>query len=250
MQRRSFDWSFVGKAIDPKGIICAEKKFRLEKMLAVTLTPMGGNLVLNKALERDNFATLKENEKNFNKWFSQISPWTPDTVARDKAAWLRVMGVPAHIWGEYSFKQVSLLQGLYIAMDDSTREMTRLDFGRVLISTSSPKFINRVVEVRVNNVTYSIRLQEVSFTTDWKYYLSEGSLSEEDGSLADSSFLVPKTEFTAEIGAEEMQRLNREISNPLFGKATSPVNKGGCSCNWDAEFGGLMAKSWGYHCHL
>lgn len=50
--------------------------------------------------------------------------------------------------------------GSFISLDDSTRNKLRLDVGRVFITTHEPGVINKVVEVKVNDVDFSICLVE------------------------------------------------------------------------------------------
>lgn len=68
-----------------------------------------------------------------------IRPWEPNIVAKSRAAWVRVLGAPANIWGEEFFKQVTQLFGTFISIDTSTKEKTRLDFGRALFMTLVPE---------------------------------------------------------------------------------------------------------------
>lgn len=82
-------------------------------------------------------------------------------------------GSPAHIWGEDFFKTVAQLLGRYVTIDDSTRDKVRLDVGRVLITTGNPDIINRVLEINVNGMLYSIRVMEESFGDNYNRFYSD-----------------------------------------------------------------------------
>lgn len=69
--------SFMGRTVDPVGIHCIRKKFDLDYLLSVTLTPMGGNLVLMHALDGVNFEeVLHDKRKVFERWFSELGHGT------------------------------------------------------------------------------------------------------------------------------------------------------------------------------
>lgn len=78
---------------------------------------------------------------------------------------------------------------------------------RVLIVATTPDFINRVLDVKVNGTVYSIRILEESFgekynrfPPDWKYQLSAGSSSENDESVERESLVVSETELDGVVG--------------------------------------------------
>lgn len=146
---------------------------------------------------------------------------------------MKILGAPTHIWGEQFFMQMSQTVGVFVSIDESTKDKVRLDYRRALITTAVTYFINKVVEVKVNDLTYSIRLLEESFgdnydrfLSDWKYQNSVGSSLEDDKSTTNSMLVVAETDLTAAVGAEDMQRLNLELSNPGFGKVKSLKDKG------------------------
>lgn len=145
----------MGWAVDPEGIICIRKKFFLEGLLSVNLTPMGGNLVLIRSIAGERIEdTIRDRDKEFSQWFKEIRLWNPNLIAKERTMWLKITGVPAHVWGENIFKHISQLMGTFVALDESTRDKARLDVGRVLITTSIPNTINKVVEVKVNGIIH------------------------------------------------------------------------------------------------
>lgn len=150
---------------------------------------------------------------------------------------MKILGVPVHAWKENFFEHVAQLVGTFISIDESIREKVRLDCARALITTSVLEIINRVVEVKVNGITYSIQMLEESFgdnfssfLTDWKYQISEGVSSEDDESMADNVLMVPETELLSDCRDEDLTRLHKEFSNSNFGKATNSEVKLSAAC--------------------
>lgn len=49
--------------------------------------------------EEDISFSLNEAD-SLSKWFEDIRPWDPRSVARERLVWLNVTGVPVHAWLE------------------------------------------------------------------------------------------------------------------------------------------------------
>lgn len=75
-------------------------------------------------------------------------------MSRERLIWLNVTGVPVHAWREDFFQMMVQTVGRYGAMDEGTRRKSRLDIGKILISTSYPRIINRTVVVKINDLRF------------------------------------------------------------------------------------------------
>lgn len=146
-------------------------------------------------------------------------------MAKERSIWLKFLGVLANVWGEDFFMRTAQLMGTFVTIDDSTRDMVRLDVGRVLIFTKVPEIINKKLEIKVNGVVFSIRILEEpsgdnfnSFYTDWKYQCSEGDTSDEDDSLQGSVLGVPETVLSGELRDDDLQRLREKFQTGILEK--------------------------------
>ncbi|GKV02932.1 hypothetical protein SLEP1_g15306 [Rubroshorea leprosula] len=74
---------------------------------------------------------------SLGQWFEEIKPWTPTTVATERFAWIRCLGLPLHAWKLKYFQSFGNLWGTFVSLDDSTSGKKRLDAARFLISTSN-----------------------------------------------------------------------------------------------------------------
>lgn len=77
-------------------------------------------------------------------------------VPRERTVWLRVSGVPVNAWSEEFFKYMFVLVWVFVRVDAAILEKLRLDFGRVLVSVTNPKYINKTVKVKINSDVLSI----------------------------------------------------------------------------------------------
>lgn len=89
---------------------------------------------------------------------------------------LRIYGTPLHAWNEMFFKICVSQFGRFIRADDCTVDKARLDFARVLVSTTSLEVVNLLSEVVIDGRVHSVKLVE-----EWGCNLGEDAfLSEEE----------------------------------------------------------------------
>lgn len=55
------------------------------------------------------------------------------------------------------------LIGRYEFLDEATKDMSRLDIGRIQVSMSSPEPVNKMVNIMINNMVFSVTLVEKVF---------------------------------------------------------------------------------------
>lgn len=144
---------------------------------------------------------------SLSKWFVVIKEWSPSVVFKERREWLNIMGVPTHAWGEDIFKNLAHLAGSYVGVDDSTRLKRRMDVGRVLISASSSEVVNRMVNIKINNKVFVVRMVEKPFSEELFFVKSNRKtcileVSSSDTSTFgfeafDSLELVPETKFSS-----------------------------------------------------
>ncbi|MCH91686.1 DUF4283 domain protein, partial [Trifolium medium] len=122
---------------------------------------MGGRKVFIQLTEdEDLWALIKDADDYFNHWFVKIREWSPTEVSVERVAWIRIYGIPAHVWKEDFFKMIVESFGELLMLDDDTSHRRRFDFARVLIKTSSSYFINQLEKVKIDNNFFVLRFLE------------------------------------------------------------------------------------------
>jgi hypothetical protein len=112
----------------------------------------------------------------FGMFFNNIHMWSAEDVKYEQGAWVRLYGVPFHAWNEVFFKLCVMDVGRFVRADACTVDKTRIDFARILISTTQLDIVNSSSDFIIDGGNYSIKLVE-----EWGWNLGEDAfLSEEE----------------------------------------------------------------------
>jgi hypothetical protein len=110
-------------------------------------------------------------------FLSDVQKWSSKKLRYERGAWVRVYGTPAHAWNINFFKLCVSECGKFVRADDCTLDRGRIDYARVLITTTSLEVLNLSTDVLVDGSTFSIKLVE-----EWGCNLGEDAfLSEGEG---------------------------------------------------------------------
>lgn len=156
---------YVGYVHEPDIVQTIQDKIKDVGLLSMFVLPMGGDKVSIQTMEGGDFEELaKDAESMMKDWFSDITRWSPQEVAKKRYTWVRCQGVPLHAWKGDFFKYVVSGIGRYVSMDTNTASKRLLDIARVLIQTSFWETVNTIVKIQVNGIVFSVCLLEEPFT--------------------------------------------------------------------------------------
>jgi len=108
---------------------------------------------------------------------------------------LRVYGTPIHAWNENLFRLCVSGNGRFIHADECTVNKARLDYARILVSTSHLEILNTTSECVIDGKKYVIKLVE-----EWGYVLGEDAFMTEVDSSPEES-----CNPNDDVGLEEVQ---------------------------------------------
>ena len=78
---------------------------------------------------------VKDNVLFFEKWYPRVGCFCNGTDANE--AWVRVLGLPLHFWSHKVFKLIGDGCGEFIAVDENTDSMAKLQWVRILVKVVS-----------------------------------------------------------------------------------------------------------------
>jgi len=131
----------------------------------------------------------------FSMLFSSALKWSVEEVRYERGAWLRVYGTLVHAWNENFFRLCVSGYGRFIHAKECTVDKARLDYARILVSTSHLEILNMTYECVIDGRKYVIKLVE-----EWGCHLGEDALM----TVVDSS---PEASCNPndDVGLEEVQ---------------------------------------------
>jgi hypothetical protein len=137
--------------------------------------------------------------------FTAIAKWIPDPKLEGRRIWVRFFGIPPHVWGWNCLQKIVNSFGRLVSLDVNTEKQLRFDVARVEVVVSSWDFFEKLVEIKVEDVTFSIQVVEERFGD---VVLGEVKSSESnlycDGSVEGSErSLVPSTGGVVSDGGSE-----------------------------------------------
>lgn len=183
--------AMVGEVITPGKSYYIQDELAQQGVFAIKATPMGSNLVLLEGdSDEGNFNDFIEEARDWlYQWFKWIRPWKPTDVDPERVSWLRCYGIPVHAWNSLFFSKLTACVGEFVCADENTEKRRSLDVARLMVRTQSAELINRVINVRINNVPFSIKIAEDwSGPLQWRNKDSSGTLMKEYSSSSEDDF--------------------------------------------------------------
>lgn len=135
-------------------------------------------------------------------------------VAKRRRVWVKLLGVPLHVWEERCFKDMGNFIGEFIDFDIVNTERKRLDEVRLLIYTTQFSFINKKFFLKVVGEMFEVWVVEDQSQS------YEEVLEEEDVSV-ESDFRGGEEELrrtVAEVGGDKPVALSDDATS---GEGTS-----------------------------
>ncbi|MCI04352.1 RNA recognition motif, partial [Trifolium medium] len=152
--------SYVGRLGNGVNVRSLQTKLSLTGMQSVRVVTMGGGLVL---IFRSSGEEVCEPIRNKGWWggmLVDIKRWTPNIVSAKRDLWVSLYGIPLHAWGESTFRAVASRCGVFVDVDDVTRNRLRLDVARMKIESSICGCVDFSIKLVVQGASYMVRVVE------------------------------------------------------------------------------------------
>jgi hypothetical protein len=120
-------------------------------------------ILLNSSLEGEIQRAYESNKSWWEMWFLSLTPWRPNLRPRGRRIWVRLFGVPLHIWSWEGFKKIIWRYGTLVNLDPETLEQSRFDVARALITVTFWEMVDEIIEVKVDDEVFTIRMIEERF---------------------------------------------------------------------------------------
>ncbi|GAU18663.1 hypothetical protein TSUD_124960 [Trifolium subterraneum] len=158
---KELESSFVGKLALKVEIRRIKTILFMEGLSHISVTDMGRDLVLIFSPKVGEVEKLWNSKADWIRYyFKEVNPWLPSSFVDRRDLWVKVYGIPLHVWSENLFKVIRGKYGEFLDYDDCTASRAKLDIARIKISTSFRGFIDDPLNIMALGVTYSLRVVE------------------------------------------------------------------------------------------
>jgi hypothetical protein len=165
--------SYVGKLAVNIEVYRIRTILFMEGLAHISVTDMGRKMVLIHSPKKGEIAKMwKDRIEWISYYFREVQPWSPNCFADRRDTWVKVYGIPLHIWGENLFKAIGGKYGEFLDFDNNTAAKTCIK-----ISTDFRSAIDDPVIARALGVNYTLRVVEEKVIEQGFY---QGELMEDE----------------------------------------------------------------------
>jgi len=185
----SLKGSFVGYLRNHGRGDSIQNSMRMEGIYKIKVTSLRGLMVL---LQSDVVGEILRAAGNHSLWwnaqFKELKPWTLNKVPSRRVVWLKIYGLPIHVWEEESFKLIRAQFGIFMDFDEETVSRKRLDVARIKVFPDKMGWINDQLVIKVVGEVYVLTVVEGGGATaevkavdgvEWDVRLEAASREEE-----------------------------------------------------------------------
>ncbi|WJX20200.1 hypothetical protein P8452_09784 [Trifolium repens] len=209
---KKLEGSYVGTLQQIANVECIQTTLWMEGFQQITATPMGMDLILlSSHVEGEIQRAYESNKAWWERWFLSLTPWRPMIRPRGRRIWVRLFGVPLHIWSWEGFKKLIWRYGTLLNLDPETLDQSRFDVARALITVNYWEMVDEIIEVKIDDEVFIIRMIEERFgSVDLGRHKDAGSRIRVGKSEADSVSKI--REDRSVLGVEEGWSENGSVS--------------------------------------
>ncbi|MCH91957.1 RNA recognition motif, partial [Trifolium medium] len=185
---KELELSFVGKLALDVEVRRIKTTLYMEGLAHISVTAMGRNLVLIYSPKVGEVEALCKAKADWLVYyFKEVRPWSPSSYVNRRDTWVKVFGIPLHVWGENLFKKIGGHYGEFLDFDQPTASRSKLDVARIKLSTDFRGSIDDLLNIKALGVIYSLRIVEEK-DVDRDYFQGERFEDHDRSWVASSNF--------------------------------------------------------------
>lgn len=155
----------------------------MEGYFRIKVSSLGARLCLLEDREEGELGDLIASGAYWmHKWFVEVKRWEPKVVDDKRVTWVKLFGLPCHMWNDELFKFISNPFGTFIRVNDITLCQAKIDVARFLIRTSCLTLIGETFMVKASDLV--LRLQVIEDTQGPLRICTSRMVASEFGSLS------------------------------------------------------------------
>lgn len=138
-----------------------QERMVMEGIKYIKVFPVCDGFILLQSIVKGEVDKVSWSHKEWWKiMFKEVKVWSPNLVARSSKVWIKVWGVPLHVWNEKFFKRIGSKFGTFVEFDEDTIEIIFFDVARILVSTKRMSLVEEHLRISIMGVVYTIWVVE------------------------------------------------------------------------------------------
>ncbi|MCI33429.1 DUF4283 domain protein, partial [Trifolium medium] len=118
---KELELSYVGKLALKVEVRRIKTTLYMEGLSHISVTDMGRDMVLIYSPKVGEVEALCKAKADWLiHYFREVSPWLPSSFVDRRETWVKVYGIPLHVWGENLFKVIGRKYGEFLDFDNNT----------------------------------------------------------------------------------------------------------------------------------
>ncbi|GJX10941.1 RNA-directed DNA polymerase, eukaryota [Tanacetum coccineum] len=151
----------VSEATSIHSLLDLQSLFRSFDVNDCTVKHLGGlRCMLDFENKQDASDFLLNRKDCWLNWFKWLQPWTSELKTEDIITWLRIEGLPIHVWYSKAFSQIASVWGTVLIPDECETNDPNFVYGKVCIITREMHHLNKVIDIKVDGSVTKIRVSE------------------------------------------------------------------------------------------
>ncbi|KAJ0667015.1 putative RNA-directed DNA polymerase [Helianthus annuus] len=207
----------VGRAVDLETLVDIDRLLSIAKIVVANVQYLGGLSVLITFHEEESAKQFLSGKNIWEPWFSKLDPWKGQTLPFERVAWLKLTGIPLHLFEDDVLSRVGEAFGKVLHVPKGFEEDQDLSIVRVGVLVGHHK---RILDEAV--LSWKCRSFRVGIEEDYEVWVPDclRRLSESEPDRNQSSDFSPvNDDQPSGVGVSQM-------SGGTGGAEESPVENG------------------------
>ncbi|KAJ0466628.1 putative RNA recognition motif domain, nucleotide-binding alpha-beta plait domain superfamily [Helianthus annuus] len=155
-----FGLSLVGRVVDLETLVDFDRLLRIAKVVVANVQYLGGLSILISFHDAVSASSFLESKVVWGPWFSRLDVWNGQSLPLERVAWLRLIGIPLHLFEPDVMTQVGELFGKVLHVPKMVEEDLDLSVCSVAVLIGEVGRISDVISLRWNRKCYRIGVEE------------------------------------------------------------------------------------------
>ncbi|KAJ0800193.1 hypothetical protein HanPI659440_Chr03g0100171 [Helianthus annuus] len=155
-----FGLALVGRVVNLETLVDFDKLLSIAKVSVANIQYMGGLSLLISFHDVEAAKKFLDSKVIWGPWFLRLEPWNGQTFPMERVAWLRIIGIPIHLFDPEVMVQIGEQFGKVLHSPKFVEEDSDVSVCSVAVLVGDVGRINGSVKLFWNNKSYRIWVEE------------------------------------------------------------------------------------------